>query len=102
MSNLLLNQHRGTVTCVLDFCRNLPWLFRRAGAPFLGILEYPQPFESHPANEMEKVLEFRIRFTRKSNDRSSPECEAGDSAAEIATQIFDVCARCFASHRSQH
>src|SRR5206468_3694131 len=102
MSNLLLNQHRGPITTILNFCRNLSWHFCRTGAAFLRILEYPQPFESHAANEIEKALEFRTRFTWKSNDKSSPQREAGNSSAQFINQIFDVRARCFASHPLQH
>src|SRR5213595_3944146 len=101
MSNLLLSQHRGTVTRVLDFCRNLSWHFRRAGAHFLGIFEYSQPFESRAANEIEKPREFRIRFTGESDDESSAQCDAGNSSAQFINQIFDVRARCFASHPLQ-
>ena len=96
MSNLLLNRHRRPVTCVLDFCRNLSWHFRGPRAPFLGILEYPQPFESSPPNEFEKIREFRIRFPRKSDDKSSAQREAGNSSAQFMNYIFNVRARCFA------
>src|SRR5438132_13886855 len=102
MSNLLLNQHRVPITTILNFCRNLSWHFRRAGAAFLRILEYPQPFEAHAANEIEKAREFRIRFTGESDDESSAQRDAGNSSAEFVNQIFDVSARCFASHPLQH
>src|SRR5213079_2889277 len=54
---------------LLDFIRRMR--FER-----LGIFKYSQPFESHPANEIEKVLEFRARFTWKPNDKSSPQRDA--------------------------
>ena len=102
MRNLLLDRHRRPITRVLNFCGDLARHLRRARAFFLGIFEYPQPLKPTTSNEIKQAREFRLGFPGKSNDESSAQRDAGNPSAQLVNQIFDVCARGFASHPSQH
>src|SRR6185437_5554053 len=63
---------------------------------------YSEPLESDEPNEVEKIGEYLVGFTGKSNDERRTQRDARDSSAQSLNQIFDMLTRRFPSHASQH